>query len=128
MTEWRWISLNAVLAAHDRELADYGGSDGILSMAGLEGAMGRPKNLASYGDPDIADLAASYAVGIAKAHAFVDANKRTAWDTSQAFLDLNGYDLDFEEMSAVLLMIDIADNKIDDNGVAAWFRSRLKAL
>jgi death on curing protein len=127
--EWEWVELSAVMAAHDIELTDYGGSDGVLSLDGLEGALGRPPNLAAYGNPDVADLAAAYAVGIAKAHAFVDANKRTAWSTSQAFLDLNGFTLKTaDDPAAVLLMVDIADDKIDQAAVAAWFRDRLVLL
>jgi death-on-curing protein len=126
VSEWRWIGVNAVLAVHDRELVDYGGSDGVLSLDGLEGALGRPQNLAAYEEPDAADLAAAYAVGLARApHAFVDANKRTAWDTARAFLRLNGFTLRFEKTSAVVLMVDIANDKIDQETVAAWFRDRL---
>jgi death on curing protein len=73
-------------------------------------------------------LAAAYAVGLTKAHAFVDANKRTAWDTARAFLRLNGFTLRFEKTSAVLLMVAIADDKIDQTAVAAWFRDRLVLL
>ena len=79
-------------------------------------------------EPDIADLAALYAVGIAKAHAFVDGNKRTAWASARAFLRLNGFTLRFEKTAAVLLMVDIADDRIDQTAVAAWFRDRLVPL
>jgi death-on-curing protein len=127
--EWQWVERAAVLAAHDRLLVDYGGSEGILSMGGLEGALARPQNLAVYGDPapDVSDLAATYAVGLTKAHAFVDANKRTAWATSRAFLRLNGYTIDFNKMEAVLLMVDIAAGKIDEAVFTSWIRSRVTA-
>lgn len=131
MTEWRWVLRSAVMAAHDRMLADYGGSEGVLSLGGLEGALGRPQNLAAYAqpDPDVADLAAAYAVGLAKAHAFADANKRTAWVTARAFLRLNGFTLRTpDDPAAVLLMVDIAADKIDQTEVAAWFRARLMPL
>lgn len=131
MIEWEWVEMNAVLAAHDQELVDYGGSDGILSIAGLQGALARPQNLAAYRnpEPDAADLAAAYAVGIAKAHAFVDANKRTAWDTSRVFLRLNGFTLEtIDDPAAVLLMVNVAADRIDQTAVAAWFRDRLEAL
>ena len=129
MTEWQWVERAAVLAAHDQLLAVYGGSEGV-SLDGLEGALGRPQHLVAYGvpEPDIADLAALYAVGIAKAHAFVDGNKRTAWASARAFLRLNGFTLRFEKTAAVLLMVDIADDRVDQTAVAAWFRDRLVPL
>jgi death-on-curing protein len=126
---WRWVLRSTVLAAHDRLLADYGGFDGILSLDGLDGALGRPQNLADYGqpEPDVADLAAAYAVGIAKSHAFVDGNKRTAWAIANTFLLLNGFTLETDDdPAAVLLMVDIAADRIDQSAVAAWFRDRLQ--
>jgi death-on-curing protein len=128
-TEWQWVGRETVLATHDLLLANYGGSDGVLSLDGLEGALGRPQNLAAYGEPDVADLAAAYAVGLAKAHAFVDGNKRTAWTIANAFLYLNGFSLKTaDDPAAVLLMVDIADDKIDQSTVASWFRVRLVLL
>jgi len=129
--EWRWIRRETVLATHDLQLVNSGGSDGVLSLDGLEGALSRPQNLANYGhsEPDVAALAAVYAVGLAKAHAFVDGNKRTAWTIANAFLDLNGFTLKTaDDPAAVLLMVDIADDKIDQMAVAAWFRDRLVPL
>lgn len=51
----------------------------------------RAINLFAYGDPSLAEIAAAYAFGIAKAHAFIDGNKRTAFVTAATFLRLNGH-------------------------------------
>jgi death on curing protein len=125
MTDRRWVSLKAVLAAHDRLLAEYGGAEGVIDLGGLEGALDRPKNLAAYGDPDISELTAMYAMAIAKAHAFVDGNKRTAWSTAGAFLRLNGYTLAFNKVEAVPLMVAVADDTVAFAALAEWFHSRL---
>jgi hypothetical protein len=50
------------------------------------------------------------------------------WATSRAFLRLNGYTVQFEKMSSVLLMVDAADDKIDETALASWFRARLIRL
>lgn len=126
MNNWLWIELAAVLAAHDRLLAEYGGSDGVRDMGGLERALGRPQNLAVYGDNhDIADLAASYAVGIAKAHAFVDGNKRVAWATARSFMRLNGHGLTYDKAEAVTIMLRVAEGTVEGDELPAWFRDRL---
>ena len=65
----------------------------VRDLSLLLSALARPQNLAAYGNPDIADLAASYAVGIARNHAFLDGNKRTAWVVAETFLLKNGYKL-----------------------------------
>ncbi len=128
MKGWLWVARKAVEAAHDRLLADYGGLEGIRDEGGLEGALACPRTLASYGDPDAAHLASLYACGIAQAHAFPDGNKRTAWATARAFLDLNAYDLAFEEADAVAVMLRVARNERDAEALAAWIRPRLVAL
>ena len=60
--EWRWVSEDVVLAIHDEQLAEHGGLAGVRDLPLLQSALARPQNLAAYGTPDVADLAASYAV------------------------------------------------------------------
>ncbi len=76
---WRWVAKDVVLAIHDRQIAEHGGTSGIRDVGIVDSALARPQNLDAYGQPDIADLAAAYAYGIAKNHGFADGNKRTAW-------------------------------------------------
>lgn len=75
---WWWLTVETAMAAHAEQLVEHGGSAGIRDQNLLESAMSRPRNLAAYGEPDAAQLAASYAFGIARNHPFVDGNKRTA--------------------------------------------------
>ena len=56
----------------------------------FESALHRPRNLAAYGQPDVAALAAAYGYGLARNHPFVDGNKRTALATALVFLKENG--------------------------------------
>ena len=94
MNEPLWISKKAVLAMHNAQLAEHGGSDGIRDETLLDSALAKPLNVLAYADqPDIFRLAASYAFGIARNHAFVDGNKRTALVVSLTFLDRNGWDI-----------------------------------
>jgi len=46
-------------AIHDRQIAEHGGLDGVRDLGAIESALARPRNLASYGEPDAAALAAS---------------------------------------------------------------------
>ena len=96
MTAWRWVGLAAVHAIHDRQLAEHGGLPGVRDLGAIESALARPQNLAAYGEPDAADLAAAYAYGLARNHGFADGNKRTAWVAARVFLADNGYGLRFE--------------------------------
>ena len=125
MTEWRWIGLPIVLAIHDRQIAEHGGLSGLRDSGALESALARPLNLAHYGAPDAADLAAAYAFGLARNHPFADGNKRIAWISARLFLIDNGNRLSFEKTEAVRLMQALAAGEIDERQLADWFRHRL---
>lgn len=82
-------------------------------------------HLAEYRDPDAADLAAAYASGLVKNHAFIDGNKRTAWVTARVFLADNGRRLDFDPLGAIKIMEDVAAGRFGETGLADWFRRHL---
>ena len=83
-------------------------------------------NLAAYGAPDTAELAAAYAFGLARHHGFVDGNKRTAWVAARVFLADNDQNLEFDPFDAVRIMEEVAGGGIGESGLADWFRSRIE--
>jgi death-on-curing protein len=125
MTAWRWVDPTVVQAVHEAQLAEHGGLDGVRDPGLVESALARPRNLAAYGDPDAAALAAAYAFGPARNHGFSDGNKRTAWVVARLFLADNGFVLRFDQADAVKLMESLAAGTIEETAVAEWFRSRL---
>jgi death-on-curing protein len=125
---WRWIKEGSVLAIHDEQIAEHGGLAGVRDLALLISALARPQNLAAYGNPDIADLAAAYAVGIARNHAFLDGNKRTAWVAAETFLLKNGYELMARDQDAVTTMLAVADGTMPEPEFAVWLRTYIRPL
>lgn len=125
MTKWIWVKSDAALAIHDRQLAEHGGPAGLRDSGAFESALARPENLAAYGQPDAAALAASYAFGIARNHAFVDGNKRTAWVLACLFLDANDVELSFNPADAIVAMLALADGSLAEAELAEWFRMRI---
>ena len=122
MTGWIWIDPTVVLAIHEEQLAEHGGSPGVRDVGLLESALARPMNLAAYGEPDVAELAASYGFGIARNHPFVDGNKRTAFVSVELFLRLNGYRLSADDSACVLTMLAVAAGEMDEENFADWLR------
>lgn len=122
---WVWVAPDVVRAIHDRQLAEHGGGDGVRDPGLLDSALARPENAAAYGTPDVADLAAAYAFGIAKNHPFVDGNKRTAWVVARLFLHLNGARLIFAVQDAIVAVEGLAAGTLNEHALAAWFRGRL---
>ena len=123
--DWRWIDPAIINAVHDRQLAEHGGSEGIRGAGSIDSALARPINLAKHGTPDAADRAAAYTYGLAKAHGFVDGNKRTAWIAARLFLADNGYRLSFDPHDAIRIMEDVAAGVVTQTELAGWFRDRL---
>jgi death-on-curing protein len=125
---WRWIKESCVLAIHDEQIAEHGGLAGIRDMPLLLSALGRPQNLAAYGNPDIADLAASFAIGIARNRAFLDGNKRAAWVVAETFLLKNGHELVASDRDGVTTMLAVADGTMSEPELALWFRTYIRPL
>jgi death on curing protein len=122
---WIWITRAVAIAAHAEQLAEHGGGEGVRDLGLLEGAMARPQNLSQYGEPDIAELAASYAFGIARNHPFVDGNKRTAAVVSETFLVLNGGSLLASDAELVVAFVALAAGELSEEELATWFREHL---
>lgn len=117
-----WVSAEVAVEAHAEQLVEHGGAEGVRDPAMLESAMARPLNLIAYGKPDIADLAAAYAFGIARNHPFVDGNKRTALVVSTIFLQLNGYHVVADAKETVGTFLALAAGDLSPEALAFWFR------
>lgn len=127
--EIRWVSEAVVLAIHDEQLAEHGGASGLRDESLLLSALARPRNIATYGTPDLADLAAAYATGIARNHAFVDGNKRMAIIVAAGvFLPLNGYEITAANEELVRVMLAVADGSMSEPDMAAWFRKWMRPV
>ena len=96
MNEPFWLDVEILIDLHTEQLALFGGPDGIRDQGMLESALGRPINKFTYGETDLAALAAAYAFGIARNHPFVDGNKRAAFGA------LNGYLIGYLRLRAFL--------------------------
>jgi death-on-curing protein len=124
---WIWISLAVAEAVHAEQIAEHGGGGDALRDRGLfESAMARPQQLAHYGDPDAASLAAAYAYGLARNHPFVDGNKRIAAVISETFLTLNGYNLVATDAELVVAFLELASGDMSQEDVADWFRQHVR--
>jgi death-on-curing protein len=125
---WVWIDPSVILAVHDEQLAEHGGASGVRDAGLLESALARPLQLASYGEPDLADLAAAYGFGLARNHPFIDGNKRTAFVAVELFLALNGQSLIADDANCVLTMLALAAGELSEAGFATWIRKHLAEI
>jgi death on curing protein len=123
MTGWIWVDAGVALAIHDEQLAEHGGAGGVRDAGAFESAMARAINLAAYADPDSSALAAAYGFGLARNHAFVDGNKRTAYVVAEVFLALNGIQLTSSDADGILTFVALAAGDLGEDALADWFRA-----
>ncbi len=122
-----WIEKPLALAIHDRQLSEHGGSEGVRDESLLASALARPQQLQVHGDPppDLADLAASLAFGLARNHPFVDGNKRTAAVACETFILLNGGDLRADDLALYPMYLALAEGALPEAHFAAWLRKHI---
>jgi death on curing protein len=127
MAEIVWLLEETVIAIHHRQISEHGGSEGLRDQGLLASALARPQNLLAYAEPgpDLADLAAAYAYGIARDHPFVDGNKRTALVAARTFLLLNGVNLEASQDDKYLTFLRLAEGTVTQEQLADWIRQRI---
>lgn len=130
MTDPIWLNLRVIKAFHDRQINEHGGLPGLRDEGLLVYALSRPQNTYHYSNPkpDIAELAAAYAFGLAKNHPLNDANKRTALIAMRLFLKLNGYDLSAPPEEKYRTIIQVAASEISEVELTQWIRANLTTL
>lgn len=90
----RYVSFDDVCTIHDEMMQVLGEPRRHVAHPDrLHSALERPRTAAYYEGVDFIGQAARLLVGIARAHAFVDGNKRTSYATLLVCVRLNGYEL-----------------------------------
>ncbi|MES2667407.1 MAG: type II toxin-antitoxin system death-on-curing family toxin [Pseudomonadota bacterium] len=92
----------------------------------LDSALARVDNRLAYGMiNDIFDLAAAYAIAVARGHCFNDGNKRTAFRSMYVCLDLNGIQMTWNTVEVGQIIIRAAQGLIEEPDLADWLRNRI---
>jgi death-on-curing protein len=129
MQEPIWMDKPEVLIAHSMQLAEHGGSDGIRDETLLDSALAKPRNQFAYADSiSLPRLAASYAFGIARNHAFIDGNKRTALVVSEGFLRVNGMKVVSTPEEKYFTFVNLAEGSLTEEELTTWFTEHAVAL
>jgi death on curing protein len=117
----KWLDERIVLAIHDQQIAEHGGSSGLRDSGLLESALNRPVNIFLYEEaPLLFGLAAAYGFGLAKNHPFIDGNKRVAFMAMYVFLRINGFGLNAPQEEATIFMMRLAAGEESQETLAQW--------
>ncbi len=130
MSEPEFLELDEVLALHERQIAEFGGSPGVRDRVLLESAVAMPRTTfgGHYVHETLFAMAAAYAFHIAENQPFVDGNKRTGLDAALVFLRLNGYRVVDSSGELYEAMIAVAERRLDKAGLAAMLRGMSRAV
>lgn len=120
------LTVEIVKALHDAALERFGGLQGIREEALLQSAVAAPQATFGGQSPfaDLVEVAAAYLYYLARNHAFLDGNKRTAMLTAIVFLRVNGLDTAADSPEWENLMVDVGASRLDRDQTTA----RLRAL
>jgi death-on-curing protein len=125
MTETKepaWLTYEQVIAIHSLQLRRFGGAPGLRDEGMLQSALEPPANKWHYEKAGLAELAAAYAFGLAKNHAFVDGNKRIAFMSMVIFLRRNGARFAPDQAQATAMMMALAAGEVSEESLARWIR------
>jgi death on curing protein len=120
-----WITYDQALAIHSRQLRRFGGAPGLRDEGMLRSALERPINRWRYEQASLRGLAAAYAFGLAKNHAFVDGNKRIAFMAMVAFLRKNGVRFAPDQAQATKITLALAAGEVSEQSLARWITDSL---
>ena len=119
-SEPKWLTYDQVIAIHSRHLRRFGGAAGLRDDGLLHSAIERPINKWQYEQSELPELAAAYAFGLAKNHAFVDGNKRIAFMSMMTFLRKNGVRFAPEPAHATSMIMSLAAGEVSEESLARW--------
>jgi death-on-curing protein len=123
--EPNWLTYDQVVAVHSRQLRRFGGAPGLRDDGLLRSALERPLNKWQYEQSPLHVLAAAYAYGLAKNHAFVDGNKRIAFMAMATFLRKNGVPFAPAPAHATAIILALAAGEVSEEALARWIGDNL---
>jgi len=123
----KWYPLlDDVLAFHAVQLEYFGGAPGIRDMGLVEMALFRPQT-GYY--KDILEEAAALWESFMQNHAFIDGNKRVAFDVMVTFLYMNGYEVTADPDDIIAFIYGLFDQKaVTFKNLDAWLRHNTKVM
>lgn len=126
----KYLHPDQILFIHHQVVSASGGSAGLRDRSLLESAVYRPH--ASFGGsdlyPDLYTKAAVLCHSLIHNHPFVDANKRSAYETLRVFLQINGFDISAHDADKFDLLLAVAESKMTVDQIAIWLEKHTKKI
>ncbi|MFV1959594.1 MAG: type II toxin-antitoxin system death-on-curing family toxin [Planctomycetota bacterium] len=122
----QFLTVDEVLAIHERLLQRFGGAAGVRDRGLLESALFRPQTGYYAGLPA---MACAMFESLLMNHAFVDGNERVAFFATDVFLRLNGWRLEVDADEAAGFLVGLIDRgEADYERLLPWIRASIRKL
>jgi death-on-curing protein len=111
----RFLTIEQVLAIHQKMIERYGGDPTIRDLGLIDSAVMMPQQSfgGEYLHASVASMASAYLFHLCSNHGFADGNKRTALGAALVFLDANGYELSLTKNELEQVTLDVAEGKMN---------------
>jgi death-on-curing protein len=123
----RFVTLDEAIELHRLLLEQSGGCDGIRDLGMLESALAQPQ--VSFGDnelyPTLEEKATALCFSLVKNHPFIDGNKRIGHAVMEAFLVLNGYELNADVDASEDIILRLASGNLSRDELLTWIREHV---
>ena len=121
-----FLSVDEVVAIHQRLIEVFGGAAGIRDAGLLESALYRPRT-GHY--RDLIEMAAALFESLVMNHPFMDGNKRVAVFATDVFLRMNGWKLQVDPDDAHRFLIGALEaGTCDFEHLVPWIRGSVVRL
>ena len=116
------LTVEEVIALHDKLIERTGGSQGLRDQSLLESAV--YSAMSAFGDseayPTVEEKAARLMFSLTNNHAFVDGNKRIGVFTILMTLQLNNIKINYTQAELISLGLSVADGKTEYVEILDW--------
>lgn len=130
MTDYSVLSIEQVLYLHEHIIDLAGGVQGVRDFSLMHSALERPK--ATFGGedlyPSILLKAAALMHSLVMNHAFLDGNKRTAWQVTKRFLYINGVELKYTQQEVIEFCLAVDNLGWDVPQIKDWLQAHTRVL
>lgn len=126
----KYLTKARILRIHRKIVEETGESENILNGSSLEISVEAPKRVVFGTEtyPSLPEKGAVLMHELCKLHAFVAANKRTAFAATDVFMRLNGWRLESDVSEAVRVSVETAICTHDVPFLAQWVSQIAKRL
>jgi len=122
------LGVDEVLALHRRQIARWGGAEGVRNLPAIEAACNTPLEVHRYEGGDVVDCAAALMWHLCANRGFLDGNKRVGTVAGLVMLSANGVALPADagfQAELIGLIMRTAQGETTRQEVAGFLRQRV---